>query len=336
MATTEHPTVGVIGAGSWGTALAILFSANNVPTLLHGNEPAVLDDIKNNRRNQRYLPDIVIPETLDLAYDFNQMDNAEILLLAVPSHAFRDVLESVRDSLPHIKRIVWATKGLEQGSNKLLHEVAHEVLSDDIQTAVLSGPTFAYEVAKGLPTAVTIASTTEAFAHQIAELCHSDHFRAYTSNDLVGVQISGAVKNVLAIGAGIADGLKFGANARAALITRGLTEIIRLGIKLGAEPETFMGLAGLGDLVLTCTDDLSRNRRFGLALAKGLTHDQAQQEIGQVVEGIKTADVVYKLACQLGVSMPITEQVYGVIHGSTDPRDAVHNLFLRDLKSETE
>lgn len=336
MANHTQATVAIIGAGSWGTALAMLLADNNVPSILYGNDPVVLDNIKNNRLNQQYLPDLAIPDSLQLAWSLKELVNADIILLAIPSHVFRTVLEEIREALPHIKKIVWATKGLEQGTHKLLHEVVQEVYPDDIQTAVLSGPTFAYEVARRMPTAVTIASTHEAFANTLANLCHCDHFRAYTSHDIVGVQIAGAVKNVLAIGAGIADGLKFGANARAALITRGLTEIIRLGTHFGAEAKTFMGLAGLGDLVLTCTDNLSRNRRFGLAIAKGETHEQAQQTIGQVVEGINTADVVHNLACNLGISMPITEQVYRVIHQNADPREAVQSLFLRELKAETE
>ena len=335
VAANNNLTIGIIGAGSWGTALAMLFATNKVPCILYGNAPEVLDDIKLNRRNQQYLPDLVIPDNLQLAYSLEELASADIILLAVPSHVFRPVLESVRNKLPHINKIAWATKGLEQVSHKLLHEVAQEVFTD-VHTAVLSGPTFAYEVAKGLPSAITIASRNEDFSRTLASLCHCDYFRAYTTHDIIGVQIAGAVKNVLAIGAGISDGLKFGANARAALITRGLAEIMRLGVRLGADAETFMGLAGLGDLVLTCTDNLSRNRRFGLAIAKGQSHTQAQQEIGQVVEGINTADVVYNLAGELGISMPITEQVYRVVHQNADPGEAVQSLFLRDLKAETE
>ncbi len=333
---STQATIGIVGAGSWGTALAILLANNNVPSILYGNDLNVLNDIKNNRVNQQYLPDIPVPKNLQLAWSLKDLAAADIILIAVPSHVFRLVLEDLRDALPHINKIVWATKGLEQGTHKLLHEVAQEVYPSEIQTAVLSGPTFAYEVARHMPSAVTIASTHKTFAKTLAALCHCDHFRAYTSSDIVGVQIAGAVKNVLAIGAGIADGLKFGANARAALITRGLAEIIRLGAHYGAEAQTFMGLAGLGDLVLTCTDNLSRNRRFGLAIASGETHTQAQKTIGQVVEGINTADVVYNIACDAGISMPITEQVYRVIHQNADPREAVQSLFLRELKAETE
>ncbi len=336
MVKNNSQTIGIVGAGSWGTALAMLFANNGVPCILYGKDPAVLNDIKNNRRNQQYLPDVPIPDTLQLAWSLAELASADIILLAIPSHVFRSVLEKIRDILPHIKKIVWASKGLEQGSHKLLHQVAQEVYPHPLETAVLSGPTFAYEVAQHMPAAVTIASTDDAFANTLAALCHCDHFRAYTSRDIIGVQIAGAVKNVLAVGAGIADGLHFGANARAALITRGLAEIIRLGTHLGADAKTFMGLAGLGDLVLTCTDNLSRNRRFGLAIANGDSHEQAQKVIGQVVEGINTAKVVYNLACDLGVSMPITEQVYRVIHKGADPREAVQSLFLRDLKAEIE
>lgn len=252
----------------------------------------------------------------------------------MPSHAFRSVLEQLKNLLRDDARIAWATKGFELDSGKLPHQVAAEVLGDDRVTAVLSGPTFAAEVGSGLPTAMTVASTHDEFADTIAKDISSESFRAYTSKDIVGVEVGGAVKNVLAIAAGISDGLGFGANTRIAIISRGLAEMVRLGAALGAQPETFMGLAGMGDLVLTCTDNLSRNRRMGLALAAGKTVEQAQQEIGQVVEGVTAAQAVWNVAQKLGVEMPLTEQVYRVLYENHPVSDAVQALMSRTLKAE--
>jgi glycerol-3-phosphate dehydrogenase (NAD(P)+) len=228
----------------------------------------------------------------------------------------------------------WATKGLEPGTAKLLSLVAQELLGAERPLAVVSGPTFALEVGQGLPTAVTVAATTPEHGERLAGHLHSDCFRAYTSSDLVGVQIGGAAKNVMAIAAGIADGLGFGANTRAALITRGLAEIMRLGLAMGGAVETFVGLAGLGDLALTCTDNQSRNRRMGLALAKGSTITEAKAEIGQEVEGVGTAKVIQQKAEELGIDMPITAQVYRVLHQGLDPREAVQELLEREPKPE--
>jgi glycerol-3-phosphate dehydrogenase (NAD(P)+) len=243
------------------------------------------------------------------------------------------VARTIAPLLPPLPGITWATKGFEPGTQRLLSEVAAECLPGR-ELAVISGPTFAGEVARGLPTAVTVAATTTQHAEHIAGLLHSPWFRAYTSDDLVGVQVGGASKNVLAIAAGIADGLGFGANTRAALITRGLTEITRLGLKLGGRQETFMGLAGLGDLVLTCTDDQSRNRRMGLALAEGLSQEEARRRIGQEVEGVHAAQEVFALSQRLGVEMPISEQVHRVLYEGLEPKQAVHNLLERSQKAE--
>jgi glycerol-3-phosphate dehydrogenase (NAD(P)+) len=231
-------------------------------------------------------------------------------------------------------RVAWATKGLEAETHKLLNEVAIEVLGDTHPLAVISGPTFAREVARGLPTAITVASTDQTFAGELADRLHDDRFRAYTTSDITGVVLGAAVKNVLAIAAGISDGLGFGANARAALITRGLVEMSRLGITLGGHPETFMGLAGLGDLVLTCTDNQSRNRRTGLGIAAGKSLQQIAAELGQVMEGVQTASEVHLLAQKHAVDMPICEQVYLVLHEGHDAHTAVHELLSRALKSE--
>ncbi len=326
----------VLGAGSWGTALAILLARNGWPTLLWGNEAPHMTLLQRERRNTQYLPDNPFPENLQLSASLDTaVTTAQVILLAIPSHALRSVLQQLAGLLKPGQRLAWATKGLESGSGKLPHQVVDEVLGTTIETAVVSGPTFAREVAAGLPTAVTVASASAAFAGQLAEMLHGETFRAYTSSDVSGVELGGAVKNVLAIAAGITDGLGFGANARAALITRGLAELMRLGVALGGRRDTFMGLAGLGDLLLTCTDNQSRNRRMGMALAQGLTIQQASDSIGQVVEGVQTAREVVALAQRNDVEMPICAQVYQVLYENLSPKAAVHALLAREQKSET-
>ncbi|HHL45190.1 MAG TPA: NAD(P)-dependent glycerol-3-phosphate dehydrogenase, partial [Gammaproteobacteria bacterium] len=258
------------------------------------------------------------------------------ILIAVPSHAFREILSAIAPVVSPSTGIAWATKGLEPGSHKLLTEVAQEMVGNLRPLAVVSGPTFAREVAEGLPTAVTIAANDSRFSSKLAGHLHNGQFRPYTSDDMIGVSIGGAVKNVLAIAAGIADGLGFGANTRAALITRGLAEMMRLNKAVGGQRETLMGLAGLGDLVLTCTDDQSRNRRFGLYLGQGKSLEQARAAIDQVVEGMQTTGEVHALAREQGVEMPITEQVYGVLHQRRPPGKAVESLLAREQKTETD
>jgi len=328
-------TITVLGAGSWGTALAILLARNGWPTLLWGNEAPYMAQLQRERCNAQYLPDNPFPDTLQVSANLNSaVTAAEVILLAVPSHALRSVLQQLAGLLRPEQHLAWATKGLELGSGKLPHQVVAEVLGTDIETAVVSGPTFAREVAADLPTAVTVASASASFANLLAAMLHGQNFRAYTSSDITGVELGGAVKNVLAIAAGITDGLGFGANARAALITRGLAELMRLGVALGGQRDTFMGLAGLGDLLLTCTDNQSRNRRMGMALAQGLTIQQASDSIGQVVEGVQTAREVVELAQRNGVEMPICAQVYRVLYENLSPKAAVHALLAREQKSE--
>ena len=328
-------TVSVLGAGSWGTALALLLARNGHATTLWGHDPRHMAALAQERRNQRYLPGAPFPDTLAVTADLAPAAAASVLLLAVPSHAFRGVLERLRPALPATARIAWATKGLESRSGKLLHEVVAEILGPAAPAAALSGPTFAGEVAADQPTAITVASRDREFARELAELLHNPNFRAYTTDDLVGVQLGGATKNVLAIAAGLADGLGFGANARAALITRGLAEMMRLGLALGARPETLMGLAGVGDLILTCTDNQSRNRRFGLGLGQGLRREEVAAQIGQEIEGVATAAVIRRLAAIHGVDMPITEQAYRILHEGLPPAQAVYNLLLREPKTES-
>jgi glycerol-3-phosphate dehydrogenase (NAD(P)+) len=290
-----------------------------------------------DRENKHYLPGIEFPQNLTAYPDLSEcLEGARDILVVVPSHGLRDTLTQIKPMLAEDSRICWATKGFELSTGKLPHQVAAEVLGPEFPVAVLSGPTFAKEVGAGLPTAMTIASNDGGFAKTLAEAISSDNFRAYTSDDIIGVEVGGAVKNALAIGAGMSDGLGFGANTRIALINRGLVELMRLGVALGAKKETFMGLAGMGDLVLTCTDNLSRNRRMGLALADGKTIEEAQEEIQQVVEGVKAAKAVHEVAEELGIEMPIVNQVYRILYEGLTPREAVEALMTRELKPESE
>lgn len=331
---TRSP-IGVIGAGSWGTALAVCLARNGHPVRLWGHDPAHSARLAAERRNAEFLPGIDFPEKLTASNDLVRIaDECDDLLIVVPSEFFRATLVQLHGHLHDASRIAWATKGLEEGSGKLLHQIAAEELGADRPLAVVSGPTFAMEVARGLPTALTVASADPRFANDFAAALHGGEMRAYTATDVIGVEVGGAIKNILAIAAGIADGLGFGANARAALITRGLREIMRLGVHLGGEAETFMGLTGIGDLVLTCTDDQSRNRRFGLAIGRGADVATARAGIDQVVEGLGTARVTHELASRLGVDMPIVEQVYQVLWNGRRPEHAVRSLFERDQKAE--
>ena len=328
----------VIGAGSWGTALALQFARAGCDVRLGGVvELDLLEAMVEDRENRRYLPDVSFPPNLSACPALEDcLDGVRDVLIAVPSHGLRDTLTQIKPLLADDARVCWATKGFELHSGKLPHQVAAEVLGEDRPMAVLSGPTFAKEVGAGLPTAMTIASNNEDFAEALAKAISDDKFRAYTSDDMVGVEVGGAVKNVLAIGAGMSDGLGFGANTRIALINRGLVELMRLGVALGARRETFMGLAGMGDLVLTCTDNLSRNRRMGLALAAGKTVEEAQEEIQQVVEGVLAAEAVKEVADEMGIEMPICHQVYRILYEGASPREAVGALMRRALKSETD
>lgn len=326
----------VIGAGSWGTALAIQFARAGRPTRLWCRDAAQLASMQQARRNVRYLPEANFPAPLQLEHTLEaSISGCRDVLISVPSHALRKVLTSIKPYIHSGMRVAWATKGFESTSGKLPHQVAAEVLGETTSVAVLSGPTFAREVGSGLPSALTVAASDAQFANDLATSISSDHFRAYTSTDLIGVEVGGAVKNVLAIGAAISDGLGFGANTRIALITRGLAEMVRLGVALGAQKDTFTGLAGLGDLVLTCTDNQSRNRRFGLAFASGIPAQQAQQEIGQVVEGIEAAKAVMHVATQHAVDMPICRQVYRMLYENLAPQAALRELMSRSLKAET-
>lgn len=327
--------IAILGAGSWGTALAILAARNGCQTLLWGHNAEHVAILAQEHQNQRYLPEIAFPENLAVTSELAEIANfSRILLVCVPSHAFKTILEQIKPHLADDVKIAWATKGFNPDGGSLLHEIVADIFSAQTPAAIISGPSFAREVAASLPTAITIASSQPDFAQQLADILHSTHFRTYTSSDIIGVEVGGAVKNVLAIAAGIADGLHLGANTRAALITRGLTEIIRLGLQLGGKQDTFMGLAGLGDLILTCTDNQSRNRRLGLALGQGKDITTAMQEIGQEIEGVSAAKETFSLAQKYGIEMPITEQTYKVLYEDLDPLTAVENLLARELKPE--
>lgn len=335
MNTSDGESITVIGAGSWGTALAIQLARANRPTILWGRADDEPERLARERTNHRYLPDIRFPDTLRIEADLRTaIHGSRDILVVVPSHVFRIVLGEIKPHLRDDQRIAWATKGLEQETGQLPHQVARDVLGAEYPLAVLSGPTFATEVGAGLPTAMTVASTDAQFAGDLAIRVSGNQFRAYTSNDLAGVEVGGAVKNVLAIAAGISDGLGYGANARIALISRGLIEMTRLGAALGAKSQTFMGLSGMGDLVLTCTDNQSRNRRMGLAIAAGRTADAVAREIGQVVEGVYAAKAVHGVAARLGVEMPICEQVYRILYEDAAPEQAVSALMNRALGPE--
>ncbi|WDE04989.1 NAD(P)H-dependent glycerol-3-phosphate dehydrogenase [Thalassomonas viridans] len=334
--SVEQAKIVVLGAGSYGTALAICLARNGHQTLLWGRDSGHVAQMAASRENRRYLPDVTFPPALQLESDLAKAVGAsDNILVVVPSHAFGDMLTQIKPYLSGQSKVAWATKGLEPETGRLLQDVAREALGQDVSLAVLSGPTFAKEMAAGLPTAISMSSTDAEFVTELSDLLHCQkHFRVYLNNDFIGVQLGGAVKNVIAIGAGMADGIGFGANARTALITRGLAEMTRLGAALGADANTFMGMAGLGDLVLTCTDNQSRNRRFGLALGQGKEVEQAMKDIGQVVEGYRNTKEVYLLARRMGVEMPIVEQVYQVLYQGKNAKLAASDLLSRQPKVE--
>ena len=321
----------VLGAGAWGTAIAASLSARH-DAVLWGRDPGQCRAIAAARRNQRYLPEIELPPQLRIEAGFDAaIEAAELVLVATPTAALRDTLARLA---PAQKPVVWLCKGFDAQRAQLPHQIAADVLPAESACGVLSGPSFALEVARGQPTALTLASADAAFARDMARELHQQMLRVYYSTDVVGVEVGGAVKNVMAIATGIADGLDLGANARAALITRGLAEITRLGVNLGGRAETFTGLTGAGDLILTCTGDLSRNRRVGLALAQGKRLDDILRELGHVAEGVHTAAAVEKRALQLGIEMPITRAVCAVLSGGVSPRQAVEQLLARDPRGE--
>lgn len=328
----------VLGAGSYGTALAITLARNGHDVVLWGHDPNHIGKLQQDRANQAFLPDVSFPDSLSLEPSLEKaLAASRNVLIVVPSHVFGDVLKQIKPLLRSDARIIWATKGLEAETGRPLGEVVREVLGDEIPLAMISGPSFAKELAAGLPTAIAVAATDAKFADEVQQLFHcGKSFRVYKNPDFIGIQLGGAIKNVIAIGAGMSDGMGFGANARTALITRGLAEMTRLGVALGADPSTFMGMAGLGDLVLTCTDNQSRNRRFGMMLGQGIGVDEAQEKIGQVVEGYRNTKEVKALAERMGVEMPITEQIYQILYRNKNVLEAAQALLGRATKEEGE
>ena len=332
-ASTRH--VAVLGAGSWGTALAALIARHGHPTVLWGRDAAVVEAIDQRHENPHYLPGIALPAELRATTDLAAaMHDASLVLVVVPSHAFTETLHALAPLRPEGAGVAWATKGFEPGSGRFLHEVAAETLGAGVPLAVVTGPSFAKEVAQGLPTAVTVHGDDAGFVQQVASILHGPNFRAYTGDDMRGAELGGAMKNVLAVATGVADGMGLGLNARTGLVTRGLNEMLRLNAAIGGRPETLMGLAGLGDLVLTSTGDLSRNRRLGLALGRGQSLRDAVREIGQVVESVQTADEVMRLADRHGLELPIAQNVRDVLHGDITPAEALQRLLSREQKPE--
>ena len=327
--------IAVLGAGSWGTALAALLARHGYPTVLWGRNAEQIAAIDRDHENRRYLPGVVLPESLRATTDLAAaVASADLLLVVTPSHAFNQTLHALDPYRRPGAGVAWATKGFEPGSGRFLHEVAGEILGPDVPLAVVTGPSFAREVAQGLPTAVTVHSDHEEFALLVAEALHGPAFRAYTGSDMLGAELGGAMKNVLAVAIGIADGMNLGLNARAGLITRGLNEMLRLNAALGGRAETLMGLAGLGDLVLTSTGDLSRNRRLGLALGRGQSLGEAVKEIGQVVESVDTVDEVMRLAERHGIELPISKLVQRVLHEQITPAEGLKIILSREQKPE--
>jgi glycerol-3-phosphate dehydrogenase (NAD(P)+) len=326
--------VAVLGAGSWGTALAIQLARNDSPVRLWGHDPALIEQLAQTRENSKYLPGFKLASNIDPQTSLAAaVADCKFLLVAIPSKGFRDLLQNLKPLLDDDMSLFWASKGFEIDTGMLLHEVVDQELPRH-HYGVISGPTFATEVARGLPAAIACAGNHAPTTAAFAERLRGHHLRAYTSEDIVGVELGGALKNVLAIAVGVADGLGFGANTRAALMTRGLSEIMRLGTSLGAHQETMMGLAGLGDIILTCTDNQSRNRRFGLAIGQGKSVAEAEIEVEQTVEGLRAAKAIHSKAIQLGLDLPIIEEVYRVLYDGKDPRDAVRDLEKRPQGQE--
>ncbi len=337
-ATNGSPYIAVIGAGSWGTALAILLARNGCAACLWGNDEQHMQLMRAQRENPGYLPGIKFPQALTIANTFHEMVNGtDTYLLVVPSHAFRVILEQIRaqrSDLHEQTLVAWGSKGFDSGSGKLLGDFVREVLGAQVQRSVISGPSFAREVAQKMPTSVTVACKNPEIAANVQHVFATTYFRVYTSDDVIGVELGGSVKNVIAIASGMLDGLGMGLNTRAALITRGMTEIRRLGLHLGANPRTFTGLAGFGDLVLTCTGNLSRNYTVGIKLGKGKKLQQILDEMHMVAEGVKTAKSVYNFSRKLGVEMPICHEIYRILYEDLTPKEALYRLMTRTLKQE--
>lgn len=326
--------IGVIGAGSFGTALAMVLTGKGHQVTLWARKKEHIEDMRSSGENRHYLPGVRLPDKITLTYDLREAaDGKDYLLFAVPSQSFRQVLSRTAKYTKPSVPVINVAKGIEKNTLLRLSQTAEEVIPG-IRYAVLSGPSHAEEVARQLPTTVAAAGKDHNLAMEVQELFITERFRVYTNEDLAGVELGGALKNIIALGAGISDGLGFGDNAKAAMMTRGITEITRLGLTMGAEMKTFSGLTGIGDLIVTCTSMHSRNRRCGILIGEGVDPDEAIKRIGMVVEGISTAEAAYTLAQRYGIEMPITESIYKVIHGEMDARSAVSYLMGREMKNE--
>lgn len=327
--------IAILGAGSWGTAIALYLARRGQTVNIWSIEESEINAMRTEKANNRYMPGFSLPDTIHPTTSLKEaVENVDDVIVVVPSIGFRQTLTQLKSLISPHTRLTCAAKGLDTETGQLLGEVALEIFGKERPFAVLSGPSFAREVAAGLPCAVVIASHDKTMAHDLAKRFNSPIFRIYTSDDVVGVEVGGVAKNVIAIATGISDGMELGSNARSALITRGLAEIMRLGIALGGKLETFVGLSGLGDLILTCSDDQSRNRRLGLALGKGQDIHQAEKAIGQVVEGKRNAELITKLAEQHGVDMPICDIVWQILQNKLSAKDAIEQLLARSSKSE--
>ena len=332
--------IAVLGAGSWGTALSFALARNDHKVTLWAHSPKHVDSMLSDGCNERYLPQFPFPDNISVTSDLPSLvSNHSVFLIVTPSNVFRETILKLKNlGIKNDATIIWATKGFDKGSDEngpvLLSDVIRQELGSSIKQAIVSGPSFSKEVAKNLPTAMTCAANSKVTADFVAQLFHGDRMRIYTNEDFIGVQVGGAIKNVIAIASGISDGLGFGANSRAAIITRGLNEIARLGVAFGAKKTSFQGLAGMGDLILTCTDNQSRNRRFGLGLGSGISVDDTLKSIGQEVEGYTTSREVMRLAHHKNIEMPISEQVFRVIYQDVTPDEAVNILLSRDLGNE--
>jgi glycerol-3-phosphate dehydrogenase (NAD(P)+) len=331
--------IGVVGAGSWGTALAHHLALKGIGVDLWVRERDVFHQIRDRRINNTFLPGIRLSKKIEPVQSFKQVTRQkDLVLIVVPSHVFRNTLRKLVPYLLAEVPLVVGTKGIESKTLMTMSQVVKSVIPEhgSASFACLSGPSFAREVCEKHPTAVTLASSDKGLARSLQEVFSTEYFRVYTTQDVIGVELGGALKNVIAIGAGVSDGLGFGSNARAALITRGAAEMARLGVALGADPVTFAGLAGIGDLILTCTGDLSRNRMVGLKIAQGMPIDKIISSMKMVAEGIKTSLSAYRLAKKMGIEMPITTEVYHIIHKGKDPKRAVKDVMTRELRVEPE
>lgn len=326
--------VAFLGGGSFGTALGILLANNGCEVSIYDRKKSVVDDININRKNDKYIKDLNIPKNVTAYNDLDEtIKKAKFIVLSVPSHVIRTVSRSLKNKISEDVVIISIAKGIEEGSNLRLSQVIEEELPNN-KVVVLSGPSHAEEVAFDIPTTVVVASRNLDAANKVQDLFISKNFRVYTNDDLVGVEVGGAVKNIIALAAGVCDGIGYGDNSKAALMTRGMAEIVRIGIKLGGNPETFLGLTGMGDLIVTCTSLHSRNRRAGFLIGKGESTEEAIKDVGMVVEGIKACKAFYELKEKLNVEMPITDVLYKILFEKKDPKDAVVALMEREKKNE--